>query len=102
MKNLTDFRKTVKTGVDPRLTKIKFNASRGEEYFARGTEVALTVKASLFQAFRQWGRRSRSRFISACSRFLNPRGPDYLRAWNRGSLFSPDHQAKVGSLLRTE
>ena len=52
MKNLTDFRKTVKTGVDPRLTKIKFNASRGEEYFARGTEVALTLKASLFQAFR--------------------------------------------------
>ena len=52
MKNLTEFRKTVKTRVDPRLTKIKFNASRGEEYFARGTEVALTLKASLFQAFR--------------------------------------------------
>jgi len=33
-------------------TKNKFNASRGEEYFARGTEVALTLEASLFQAFR--------------------------------------------------
>ena len=33
-------------------------------------------ECSLLQALRQWGRRDRDRF-------LNPRGPDYLGAWNR-------------------
>ena len=63
----------------------------------------LPLWCSLFQARRKWGRRESKRYakrggtgrpssspfppvIFPCSRFLNPRGPNYLGAWNRVAL----------------
>ena len=56
------------------------------------------IMTSLFQALRQWGRRESKRYAKtevggggggggggekvSGSRFLNPRGPDYLDTWN--------------------